>query len=469
MNSIQLAIGNDDFSNILRMHLVEAGFDVLPNDAYHRNFLSDLLELERPQMVILHDSFLPSEMESKEANEQELLQLLNLFRMKYNESMRFVVISEREKNDPFLRSLVAHNVLDIFTGRQIPTTLLISQLSESPKYTNVAKLGVGQLVGIVTEESTTTNEHENEENDESNSGTEVDNARTFTESFTKTKEFMNHFQKRMKKKNPSPMESEQDQEEIDEEEVVITEEQEVIEIEEPVILNADVIKTRIIGTVFIAITSLGANIGSTHTSILVASHLKRKGYKVALVEGNRSGDFNRLNELFGQSELNIDEPFVLHGLDHFTFSDAANLHQYFHQYQVVVMDLGNAHTSPWLSEFFRAQKRIVVASFADWKIALIGDFIKKHGKIPFHINVPFADDELLKDLHEIYEDNTFSGLPFHGKPYEEQTDSNAALDLLCEDLLGDMNTNKKKRKTLWLSLASVAAIAMVSVSLIYFV
>ncbi|MDX1805852.1 MAG: hypothetical protein R3267_02345 [Paenisporosarcina sp.] len=500
MQRIQLAIGKDDFSNILRMHFAEAGFDVLSNDAYHRNFLPDLLDLEEPHIVIIHDSFLPSETDTREANENELLQMLHAFRMKYNDSMRFVVLSEREKQDPFLRSLVAHNVLDIFTGRQIHRATLIEQLMNPPKFQNVAKFGVGHMVELEKEETELPEAIEEVEE-------EIDASRTFDvkETLFKSKVFLNRMKEQMKKKKGPPLQIETEQSVVEIEEPDVQKELDTPQHEEPspqpqteptmrfqtrrqhrkskkslpketkeavleesiTIRPTIVTKERILGTVFIAVTSIGANVGSTHSSILLASYLQRNGFKVALVEGNESGDFRRLHELFGEAGAALPTSFTTYGIDHFPYSEGDSFQPYFHDYQFVVMDLGNTQSTPWFSEFFRAQKRVLVAGHGDWKISLIGDFIKKHGKLPFQVFVPFADRALIDDLHEIYEGSTtFNSLPFHRNPYEVEAETDKTLTTIYGDFI-DANQKKKGKRSLWLALASILTMGILSVSYLY--
>lgn len=146
--TVLLAVGQPDLVQILRNSLNGARFEVADNNVLHRNYLNELVEQEQPSILILHDRFLPHDCETAEAADAELLRMIEQWRVKYDERMRIVFLCERERKDPFLANLVARNVLDIFNQRVLPTIPFIEQLSEQPKYSNVAKFGIGGLEAI---------------------------------------------------------------------------------------------------------------------------------------------------------------------------------------------------------------------------------------------------------------------------------------------------------------------------------
>lgn len=142
--SVLIAVGNSEMSSILRRHLGEADFDLIENDVLHRNYLHEIIELEQPSMVIVHDYYLPSDFTDEKEREQEFLEMLNYWRINY-EGLRVVFLCERARRDPFLGDLVARNVFDIFHENQISPVTLIEQLSAPPRYANASRFGVGNL------------------------------------------------------------------------------------------------------------------------------------------------------------------------------------------------------------------------------------------------------------------------------------------------------------------------------------
>jgi len=160
---VLLAVGDPNYVQILRGHLVGIGFDVIENDVFHRRFLQEIIEMEQPDTVILHDTFLPSDFDSKDEQEEEILSLIEYWRIQYRDRIRVVYLCHREKSDPFLGKLVARNVLDIFYTRSIPTQLLLEQLKKPAEFANVARLGVG-IYEFQEEEIEEVEEDGNQEN-----------------------------------------------------------------------------------------------------------------------------------------------------------------------------------------------------------------------------------------------------------------------------------------------------------------
>lgn len=149
---ILLAIGEKHLSELLRQHLTQASFQVLKDEVLHRQFLDETIEIERPDLLILHESHLPGEAETQSVREEELLRLIESWRRRYDRNLRVCIMCERERHDPFLSKLVAHGVFDIFSDRQIPIIRFIEQLRQLPVYENVSKYGIGEIEADVLKE-----------------------------------------------------------------------------------------------------------------------------------------------------------------------------------------------------------------------------------------------------------------------------------------------------------------------------
>lgn len=142
--SILIAVGNSEMSAILRRHLGEAKFDLIENDVLHRNYLHEIIGIEKPSMVIIHDYYLPSDFTEKEERENELLEMVNYWRL-HHEGLRVIFLCERDRRDPLLGDLAAREVYDIFHENQISPVTLINQLSAPPRFANVSRFGLGNL------------------------------------------------------------------------------------------------------------------------------------------------------------------------------------------------------------------------------------------------------------------------------------------------------------------------------------
>ena len=548
LKKILLAIGDKNFSTILRRafdpprtadqteeeHEAQRPFQVLTEEVLHRVFLSELLDLEQPDILIIHDLLLPSEAESKEENQRELLQLISKWRLQFEGQLRVVVISERDKRDPFLQALVAHNVLDIFAEREFYAETVVKQLSEPPRYSNVSAYSMHTYTDSLLMQETV--EEENTTPPQTtDTGTPAITKRLFNQVSSFVKEKRDALQESRKASQEKSIEFDlkpSDEEPAQHEtiqEVAGTEEVETqlpiaedvdIEVEtvaierpdEPESVGLDeelesksqavtdlptrkeqkrskrkekpveikqpssiVYQDRLIGKLSIAVTSLGHNVGSTHVSLQVATYLKRKGLSVAVVEGSRSGDFNRLRELFGdfsnQNEM-IDSYFTVDGIHHYPYQDGEeSVVPFLTNYQAIVIDVGAYGDSPSIMEYYRAQKRLVVASGTDWKLALIGNFIEKYGKVPFDLCIPMADEDLIKDVTEIYEGaTTFRALPFHRNPYKQQTSTEQVLDAMYSSYAkaGVPHTGVDRMKWLVGLTSGVAAACIVGMAYMYF-
>src|SRR5690606_27355854 len=129
------------------------------DDVHHRYYLNEFIEVQQPDLIILHDTFLASDQPDSKSNQAELLEMIERWRRNYDTSLRVCVMCERDRKDPFLAQLVSRNVLDIFNERQIRSKTLIEQLLEPPKYVNVAKYGITESeIDSLMEEGTSDEE-----------------------------------------------------------------------------------------------------------------------------------------------------------------------------------------------------------------------------------------------------------------------------------------------------------------------
>ncbi|WP_078557286.1 hypothetical protein [Bacillus alkalicellulosilyticus] len=163
MKKVLLAIGSGDYSKILRrrfdMHL--DSFEVSEQEVMHRRYLYEILDLEKPDILILHDYYLASDLSSKAEKEQEWISFIQTIREQYDDAVRVVFLCEREKGDPFLASLVHNHVLDIFYSNAIDMTQMIDQLKDKPRFSRVSKLTTtGNLSSVSSIERLEENERE---------------------------------------------------------------------------------------------------------------------------------------------------------------------------------------------------------------------------------------------------------------------------------------------------------------------
>jgi hypothetical protein len=141
LKRVLLGLGNEKFNKIIRQAL-EPHFEVIKEEVLSHKYLEELIEEQNPDIIIVHDYFLPSEKTHPFEREVEWLQTIERIRRAYDDSKRIVFICERKQGDPFLSELVNRNVLDIFHNRNLDIQTMIKQLIDQPRYSKVAYLKV---------------------------------------------------------------------------------------------------------------------------------------------------------------------------------------------------------------------------------------------------------------------------------------------------------------------------------------
>ena len=76
---ILLAVGNENVSGILRKYINKAELlHLIDQEIMHFRYLDEIIELHEPEILIVHDVFLPSDTTGKSEREKEWLSFLHL-------------------------------------------------------------------------------------------------------------------------------------------------------------------------------------------------------------------------------------------------------------------------------------------------------------------------------------------------------------------------------------------------------
>lgn len=142
MNNILLAIGEPTYVNILRELFKSAGedFNVLNDVVFHFNYLDELIEINSPNILIVHETYLENDAITTVEREEAWITFITNLRVKYNEDVRIVFLCERPNNDLFLNRLINQGVLDIFNQSRFSGEKFLEQLKKQKNYGNVMKL-----------------------------------------------------------------------------------------------------------------------------------------------------------------------------------------------------------------------------------------------------------------------------------------------------------------------------------------
>jgi len=165
---VLLAIGQENVVNILRNNMSET-FDVLRDEVLHAQYISEYVEISKPDILIVHERFLQNDATTDDEREAFYLTLFQQLREQYDDRVRIVFMCERGSlSDPFLAKLVSLYILDIFHQRKIDIKAFVHQLEERPRYANVKKFLITQSVSPVHHEQAPESSADNQQTDDSN-------------------------------------------------------------------------------------------------------------------------------------------------------------------------------------------------------------------------------------------------------------------------------------------------------------
>ena len=488
--TILLAVTEPNFTAILRNSFVSAGLDVNDNDVLHRNYLNEIIELEKPSMIIVHDTYLPSDKESASDRDEEMLRFIESWRTAYDDKLRIVYLCQRDRKDPFLGRLVARNVLDIFNERHINTGHFIEQIKEAPRFSNVSKFGIGSLeiefeeepiaedVEVVEEEPAPAlpkespppkkpKEPKEPKQHSSSIFTQVaDKARQTVQAGTewhqqwqKEREGREKPDRPSKEKKPPRTKTKEDKE---------TDTHDVIDLMP--IAKEVYMREPVIGTVVIAVAGARPHIGCTHTAMSIASYLQHLKRSVAVIELNGSEDFDRIHSLYEGEPYYIDHEtkFDYKGIDHYKFREDIRLGEIMATYEYVVLDFGTLDDHPYYSEYLRSHVRLMLTSPFEWKQHWTEEFCESVNDPEHYIYVvPFGGKSNVKDMRERFPDYTIFPFPPSHNPYSVNEEEERLIQEILQGFLHNDKRSFSKKTIIVACLSSVAVTAAVLSTLLF--
>lgn len=138
---VLIAVGEKSYSLILKetFEKHQEEFVLSSQEVLHRRFLEEILDIEKPDFLIIHDYYLESDFSEQEQRDQELAKLFRAARVNYDDSLRIVFLCERPKGDPFLSTLVSMGIMDIFNKNSFDLDEFIDQLLDKPRFSRVER------------------------------------------------------------------------------------------------------------------------------------------------------------------------------------------------------------------------------------------------------------------------------------------------------------------------------------------
>ncbi len=141
LKKVLIAVGDKDYTNILKNTFAKypKEFTLSSQEVFHRQYLLEIVENEKPDILVVHDDYLSSSYSTDEEKEKEWLQFIRRFYTAFDETLRLVFLCERPRGDVFLSTLVSLGVRDIFNANSFDLDVFIQQLIEKPRFINVEK------------------------------------------------------------------------------------------------------------------------------------------------------------------------------------------------------------------------------------------------------------------------------------------------------------------------------------------
>jgi serine/threonine-protein kinase len=173
-------------------------------------------------------------------------------------------------------------------------------------------------------------------------------------------------------------------------------------------------------TVTIGFLGVSKGVGVTHSSIMFAQILSKKG-KVALIELNDSKHFKEIGFVTVDEKAVEKKNFIYNRVHYFWDIDYWQfLTLYRDKYDFILLDLGSYQVLGNIDEFIRADIRIVVGQGMDWKVKEIKSFYTLTRTYDPNNNwyylLPFMDQKSIKEIKGWTKSKTFH-LPYNMNPF----------------------------------------------------
>lgn len=192
------------------------------------------------------------------------------------------------------------------------------------------------------------------------------------------------------------------------------------------------------GRLIIGVAGIARGTGVTFAALCLANYFASRGYRTAFAEHCGNGDLARLEAVMGRSNrlTHVDEDiFVADGITYFkAHSTPAN--PYGRGFSRIVGDFGCLSGERAISEFNRSDIRLVLCPTADWKLALIRDFMDRMRLFDpnrewIYVFMPFGKADI-RQLKKTLQTNHVLIFPHVSNPFSqnrnEQKNIQAVLD-----------------------------------------
>lgn len=158
-----------------------------------------------------------------------------------------------------------------------------------------------------------------------------------------------------------------------------------------------------VSRVMIGVVGSQKRIGTTHSTVMLAGALRKKGYMVAAVEFNNSGDFHKIREDFGE-KYHDHLYFTLNGIDYYPDINRDSFQKILDKsFNFIIIDFGNYQDCN-IEEYQKCHVRMICAGSKAWELDYAANIMQHY------------DAEVLKHIHFYF---NFTDQSYH-KPIKKQ-------------------------------------------------
>ncbi|WP_103110900.1 hypothetical protein [Brevibacillus reuszeri] len=242
---------------------------------------------------------------------------------------------------------------------------------------------------------------------------------------------------------------------------------EELEINPPAIREKQTLVETIIGTVIIAVVGVEPTAGSTHTAILIADFLSRKGRNVSIIEANNSDDFSRIaNAYDGLAGVPNDEQFfTIEGVDYYKSNYRYDVPELLEMsYDYIVLDLGSYRDTVYMEEFYRAHVQVVVGHGIEWRQGKVYEFANEHrhrDQSKWIYCIPTVNKLIQSDVQKGLGTGIVHVIPQHPDPYKSQRDTDNVLETFLKEYMGQ----KRKKTSTRVYMAAIILLSVIVIML----
>lgn len=204
-------------------------------------------------------------------------------------------------------------------------------------------------------------------------------------------------------------------------------------------------KEKIVGTITIAVTGAMARIGTTHLAIQIAEFLKNSGdNKVAIIELHNTDSFNSICNAYEDVKKN-SEYFSLDNLDFYPYNEDLSVLDILEKdYKYIIYDMG-LYKECHLTEFKRANKRIIVSGVKDWELTELEDILRFNDTIyknNYYFN--FADNNTFETVEENMDQLKCYQAVYNPNPFIISKETNEFFKTFLKDVIPETKQSGEK-------------------------